>query len=298
MRRSASTIILLLSLLVPVASQAGPAAVSADLPVDPAHPPGMTAVHIPSHGVLMNGVVLSANGVGPHPVVLLLHGLPGNEQNLDLAQAIRRDGWDVLTFHPRGSWGTGGSYSITHVIEDARAALDFIRTPGTAARLGLDPARVVVIGHSIGGLAAAVLGNDDSALAGVGLISAADFADAARHQSVQTRTRLTAVMADNMESLVGTTPAGLADEILANGIRWDFTGFTTGLSRHPLLVVTSNDGLAPAGLAIANNVGAAGRAPATQLHLATDHSYSGQRIALELAVINWLDGLPVRAGGG
>ena len=295
MRRPALTLALL-PLLAPFAAEANPSAVSTDPPADPAHPPGLAVVHIPSHGVLLNGIVLRAAGAGPHPVVLLLHGLPGNEQNLDLAQAIRRDGWSVVTFHPRGSWGTGGSYSITHVIEDARAALGFIRMPGTAARLGLDPARIVVIGHSIGGLAAATLGNADPALAGVGLISAADFAEAARHPSPQTRARLTALMADNMESLVGTTPAALADEILANGLRWDFTNFTAGLSRHPLLVVTSDDGLAPAGLAIARSVSTAERAPATLVHLATDHSYSGQRITLELAVINWLDGLPARNG--
>jgi len=34
--------------------------------------------------------------------VILFHGLPGNEQNLDLAQAIRRANWNVLTLHYRG----------------------------------------------------------------------------------------------------------------------------------------------------------------------------------------------------
>ena len=33
-------------------------------------------------------------GLGPHPVVIMLHGFPGNEKNLDLAQSIRRAGWD------------------------------------------------------------------------------------------------------------------------------------------------------------------------------------------------------------
>jgi hypothetical protein len=32
--------------------------------------------------------------------------------------------------------------------------------------------------------------------------------------------------------------------------------------------------------------------PSTTLHLATDHSYSGQRIALETAVVDWLNQLP------
>ena len=55
--------------------------------------------------------------------VVLLHGLPGNEQNLDLAQAIRRAGWNVLTLHYRGAWGSPGQFSLQHVLEDADAAV-------------------------------------------------------------------------------------------------------------------------------------------------------------------------------
>ena len=294
MRAVQTTIAALLLALAPAVAGASPAAVTSDPLADPAHPPSLAVVHVPSHGVLMNGIILEATGAGPHPALLLLHGLPGNEQNLDLAQAIRRDGWSVMTVHYRGSWGTPGRYSITHVIEDAHAALAFLRDPAIAARHGIDPARIVVIGHSVGGLAAAELGSTDPRLTGIGLISAADFAQAVAHPAPQSRARLTAAMADNMESLTGTTPAALADEIIANAARWDFTRDTQGLSQHPLLVVTSDDGLAPAGLAIAGSVRQAGGGPVTELHLATDHSYSGQRIALETAVIAWLDGLPAR----
>ena len=38
-----------------------------------------------------------AAGAGPHPTMLLLHGLPGNERNLDLAQAARRAAKVALT---------------------------------------------------------------------------------------------------------------------------------------------------------------------------------------------------------
>ena len=278
----------------PLTAHAAAAAVSADPPDDPAHPPTLEVVHIPSHGLKMNGIILKAAGAGRHPVVLLLHGLPGNEQNLDLAQAIRRDGWSVLTFHYRGCWGSPGTYSFTHVFEDSQAALDFARDPAVAARYGLDASRIVVIGHSLGGMAASIIGRDNPGLEGVGLISAADFGAFGRDRSEQARARLTARMAENMESLVGVTPAVMAAEIEANAGRWDFITFAPALAKHPLLLVTSDDGLADASDALDQAVHKLGPDPVTAVHLATDHSYSGKRIALETAVIGWLDGLRTR----
>lgn len=73
-------------------AQSVPAAIFTDPPVDSAHPAAMTVLHIPTHGVEINGLVYSPVGAGVHPTVVLCHGLPGNEKNLDLAQAIRRAG--------------------------------------------------------------------------------------------------------------------------------------------------------------------------------------------------------------
>ena len=70
----------------------------------------------------INGVAYLAGGAGPHPTVILLHGLPGNEKNLDLAQAIRRDGWNAVTFNYRGSWGSPGVFRFGQNLEDADAA--------------------------------------------------------------------------------------------------------------------------------------------------------------------------------
>jgi len=72
----------------------------------------MQTMQIPSHGVLLNALVYIAAGAGPHPAVILLHGFPGNERNLDLAQDMRRAGWDVLYFNYRGAWGTPGDFSL------------------------------------------------------------------------------------------------------------------------------------------------------------------------------------------
>ena len=88
----------------------------------------MAYVRIPSHGAQINGVLYTASGAGPHPALIFLHGFPGNEQNLDLAQAVRRAGFDVLTLHYRGSWGSPGAFSFSHAIEDSDAAVQFLKT--------------------------------------------------------------------------------------------------------------------------------------------------------------------------
>ncbi|MFD3266336.1 hypothetical protein [Phenylobacterium ferrooxidans] len=37
----------------------------------------------------------------------------GNEKNLDLAQAVRRAGWNAAAFNYRGSWGSPGPSATT-----------------------------------------------------------------------------------------------------------------------------------------------------------------------------------------
>ena len=107
------------------------------------------------HGILLRGrrgrllsVLYTAGGEGLHPVVLLLHGIPGCEKNIDLAQDLRRAGFHVLTFHYSGSWGSDGDYSLAHNLEDAETALDFILSD---EKYGFDKSRIYAVGHSLGG---------------------------------------------------------------------------------------------------------------------------------------------------
>src|SRR3954469_11215477 len=100
------------------AAQTTPRAVFTDPPHDAKNPARMEVLHIPSGNVLVNGVAYLAAGAGRHPTFVFLHGLPGNEKNLDLAQAVRRAGWNAITVNYRGSWGSPGNFSFAHVLED------------------------------------------------------------------------------------------------------------------------------------------------------------------------------------
>ncbi|UWX03541.1 hypothetical protein H1235_10980 [Pseudoxanthomonas sp. NC8] len=66
----------------PLSAQPVPSAVIADPPRDVDHPARNRQLLVPSEGVGMNALFLLAAGEGPRPTLLLLHGLPGNEQNL------------------------------------------------------------------------------------------------------------------------------------------------------------------------------------------------------------------------
>jgi len=98
-------------------------------------------------------------------------------------------------------------------------------------------------------------------------------------------------MADDMESLAGVTPQTMADEITANAEAFSIGNAAPGLARLPLLVITSDDGLAPAVAALVEAIEAQGGKNIKTAHFATDHGYSDHRMALESEVLQWLAGL-------
>ena len=143
--------VVMLALSATVHAQSVPSAIYTDPPADAAHPAAMEVLHIPSHGAVINGIVYTPGGAGLHPTIVICHGLPGNEKNLDLAQALRRAGWNAVTFNYRGSWGSPGSYKFSQNLEDADAVLAYLRVPANAAKLQIDTRRIVLAGHSMGG---------------------------------------------------------------------------------------------------------------------------------------------------
>jgi len=264
-----------------------PKAVIADPAPDAKFPARMEVIHVPSGGVLINGVVYVASGEHPHPAFVFFHGLPGNEKNLDLAQAVRRAGWTVVTVNYRGSWGSPGNFRFAQNLDDATATLAFIRSPDNAKRLSIDTSRIAIGGHSMGGwVTAETLAHDASLLGGV-VISAGDFG-AIGLQANGGREAIIAMMNDNRESLAGVTGESMADEVKDHGEAWSFKTLAPELVHRKLLVLYSNDFVKADSLELVKDVKAAGGTSIAARYVVTDHSWSDHRIALESLVINWL----------
>jgi uncharacterized protein len=272
-------------------AQETPAAVIHDPNPDKAFPAKMEAPDIPSHGARLFALIYIAAGEGSHPTVLLMHGFPGNEQNMDLAQSIRRAGWNVAVPHYRGSWGSGGAFSFSNAIEDTQAALDFLREPDNARKYHIDTKKIVLVGHSMGGFMVAYTGAHNPDVYAVGLISAWNIgASFARKPNMASESEFRA----DASRLAGTTPEALSAEADRNVQYWNFLDYASALKDRPVLVVESDDGLTTDDKAMAEALRKAGDMRVTEKHIATDHAYSDHRIALQATVILWLEGLEAK----
>jgi pimeloyl-ACP methyl ester carboxylesterase len=274
-------------------------------------PASMQELAIPSvDGAMMNGIMYLAAGQHMHPTVILLHGFPGNEQNLDLAQSIRRVGWNVLYFHYRGAWGSAGDFSFSNAMQDTLAAIKFLRVPNNYVGYRVDTSRIVLVGHSMGGFMAAYAASQDPKIRGVVLISPWNIvADAATWGNERKHAEVLAEYRGYERALHGTTAEKLMAEAMAPlqpspglvdysnlFLAWDFTKGLTQIrdSKRPILLTYGSNetdldiGYNPSKKALKGNT----KNPSknfTAVTLPTDHAYSDHRIALQSVVVNWLE---------
>jgi pimeloyl-ACP methyl ester carboxylesterase len=252
----------------------------------------MAEIAFESAGSRLNGLLYVAAGAGPHPAVLLLHGNPGYERNLDLAQAVRRAGYTVLFFDYRGNWGSGGTFSRTHALEDVHAALRWIRSDAIARQYRIDSSRVAIVGHSMGGWLALMSAATDRSIRCVGALDARNIgayghllrrdrsADSAR---VAVDDSLTAPGAPYRVEAGG---AGLVAEMKANAERWDVAAHAQALSDRPVLLVSAV--FKPDQDSLVTALDRAGARRVTALAWRTDHSFSDRRFALARTVVDWI----------
>lgn len=111
---------------------------------------GQTGIYFDSNGYRLLGRLFLAPGDEPKPTVLILHGLPGIEQNYDLAFALREHGWNAVIFNYRGCWGSAGVYNFASLPDDVRACVDHLCA---GQQPQVDSSRLVLVGHSMGGWA-------------------------------------------------------------------------------------------------------------------------------------------------
>jgi uncharacterized protein len=238
---------------------------------------GITGVTFDSDGHRLVGTFYLARGDEPKPTALLLHGCPGLEQNLDLAVMLRDRGWNALIFHYRGCWGSAGRYDLRTVPRDVTAAVGYL-----AGSPLVDPGRIAVVGHSMGGWAAIVTAATEPRLGAVAVYGAA--------------ARLGAELALSPEQVeqeftrfLATTPAEFAAQRGEVAERMSPLEAVAAISPRPLLIVHgTEDRWVPVGQAreLSKRAGPGGRYVEVD---GANHAFAWHRGQLRLLLASWLD---------
>ena len=224
--------------------------------------------------------------------MVLLHGFPGNEKNLDLAQDMRAAGWNVLFFHYRGAWGSEGDYTLTHVIEDVASATDFLRTHADQYRT--DPDHVVLVGHSMGGFASLqAAARDDGIACAAGIAPANVGVMASVFEADPDAKAGFMAYSDSLQMLHGLTGEKIMAEIAANRDAFSLQGLAPELEGKRILIVGGDkDASVPADAIIRPLIAAYEADPAidtTGIVLSGDHSFSWSRDELIGTVMDWAE---------
>ena len=261
--------------------------------VDAEFPPALVELSFDSYGSKLNGHMYLANGKGPHLTVVMLHGFPGNEKNLDLAQAIRRAGFNALFFHYRGAWGSGGTFSFGNVVDDVASALAFLRDEKSREDLRVDANKLSLVGHSMGGFAALMAGAKDKAVSCTVGIAAANLGGRPADSMTQDALTGFASYTDSLTMLATEGGKAVVGQMLARQGEFDTRKLSPEFAgRSVLLIAGEQDTVLPPAVYHAPLVEAFGKTDGldlTHLVMQGDHSFSWTRLALAETVVDWLN---------
>ena len=123
------------------------------------------------------GYAFVASGEQVKETIILVAGYPGNDNNFDIAQAIRRSGKNVVHFNHRGAWGSQGVYSYSSCLEDIEYIISYLSIDSIADDLRIDLNRFTLLGRSYGGGISLIQGSQINSVQRIIAISSVNYGE-------------------------------------------------------------------------------------------------------------------------
>jgi pimeloyl-ACP methyl ester carboxylesterase len=214
-----------------------------------AETPQVTEIEFQSEGSTVRGRFFST---ADEPIATVVF-LPGADFDptdvLGLGESLSALGVNVVTFAARGTRGSEGTLSIAGAVADVGAALGWLRgADGRALRV--DPDRIVIGGHSLGGGIAMAYAARDPSVRNVISIAGNDLGEYARR--LRGNPALAAGLRGRLSEMSGSTgfahldPDAVVREILDNEALYGHPENASRLADRTILLVGGwDDSTAP-----------------------------------------------------
>ena len=109
-------------------------------------------ITINRNGIHLKGKFYISEGTDTFPIVILLQGFPGNEQDvLGIGEKLSEAGINALTFNYSGTHQSEGVYNFENTQKDIKAVFEFIYQPENMHKYKIDTTRIYLGGYSYGG---------------------------------------------------------------------------------------------------------------------------------------------------
>lgn len=220
-----------------------------------------------------------ANGEKIKETVILLHGLPGNDNQFDIAQSIRRTGRNVIYFNYRGSWGSQGDFSYSNSLDDLNMIIEHLSKPKNSKNLRINTDSFVVIGRSYGGGIALIQGSINKKVKKIIAISSMNAGS--RFNTIQDLSELSNWKDYlNKQIMLNVNANAFLKEILDNKKKYNVVTYKNLLKDKKVLLIESNKNNQK-WIRLLENIN-------VQL-IESDHNFISNRIELTKAIIKWLN---------
>ena len=209
----------------------GPYATEAELP-------RIDALIFESDGATIYGQILvpAPKFGAARPCAIFCHGFAGFTRWDDVAHELCRAGIVVVIPHHRGAWGSEGEYTVTGCIRDAENLASWAMSAETAAKYGIDPSAVWLVGHSMGGNTAVNAAARLPGLKGVVLMAPCDIGFmAGRMEKDELKNFL---IGEGMHALHRASDDAIVEDIFANAENMRFTRAAKSFAGKRVFLVT------------------------------------------------------------
>jgi len=230
-------------------------------------------------GDTIAGYAFIANKENLKETIIMVHGLPGNDNQFDIAQSIRRTERNVIHFNYRGSWGSDGDFSYSNCLEDVNEVIKYLSNAENSKRLRIDTTAFVLLGRSYGGGIALIEGSNNEKVKKIIAISSMNAgSDTHPIHDLSKLSRWKKYLSKQV--MLNVTPTVFLQEIFDHKEAYDILTYKDLLKKKKVLIIedTQNN---QNWIKLLENI--------DFKMIESDHSFISNRIELTNTLIEWLN---------